>query len=197
MAAIIYATQTNLATLKMDGFDLSLNYEFATRAGDIGLFLNGTYINSYDLQGTPGSAFVDKLGKYESTGNPVELRSRQGITWSRGGFRALAALNYTDDYVCAAGCFVPGPTGAPVANVAPIRIDAWTTVDLQFGYQFGQSSGVWSDLGVNLSVINAFDEDPPFIDTGRVVNGNAPEPYDGTNAIINGRSVALTLTKRF
>lgn len=197
VAAIIYATQTNLATLKMDGVDLALSYDFSTRAGDFGLFLNGTWINSYELQGTPGSPFVDKLGQYESTGNPVELRSRQGITWSKGGFRALAAVNYTDDYVCEAGCFVPGPTGAPVAATTPIKIDAWTTVDLQLGYQFGQSSGPLADLGVNLSVINAFDEEPPFLDTGRVVSGNAPEPYDGTNAIINGRSVALTLTKRF
>lgn len=197
IAAIIYATQMNLAALRMDGIDLSLNYDFSTSAGDFGLFMDGTYISSYELQGTPGSAFEDNLGMYSSTGNPVELRSRQGLTWSMGGFSALAAVNYTDDYKCAAGCFVPDANGAPVPNTTPVKIDSWVTVDLQIGYEFGESSGMLSDLGVNLSVINAFDEDPPFIDTGRVVNGNAPEPYDGSNAIINGRSVAFTLTKRF
>lgn len=197
IAGVISATQTNLATLRMDGVDISLNYDFSTSIGDFGLFAFGTWINTYEVQGTPGSAFVDKLGVYESTGNPVEWRTRQGVNYSLGGFDAGFAVNYTSDYACLSGCFVPGPTGAPVGNTSPIKIDDWITVDLRLGYHFDDSSGFLSNSGVVLSVINAFDEEPPFIDTGRVVTGNAPEPYDGTNATINGRSVSLTLTKRF
>jgi iron complex outermembrane recepter protein len=197
VAAIIYATQTNLAALKTDGIDVTARYGWSTGVGDFEAFLNGTLVKSYDLQATPGAPFVDRLGRYESTGNPIELRSRQGLAWKRGGWSARATVNYTDDYVCEVGCFVPSATGAPVTNSSPLKIDAWTTVDLNVAYDFAQESGLFAGAGISLSVLNAFDEDPPFIDTGRIVTGNAPEPYDGTNATINGRAVSLTITKRF
>jgi iron complex outermembrane recepter protein len=197
IAAIIYATQTNLATLKTDGVDLSARYSFDTGLGGFELFANGTIVLSYDVQGTPGAAFVDKLGLYESTGNPVKFKSKQGVAYTRGPFLAVATVNYTDDYVCKSGCFVPGPTGAPVANTAPIKIDSWVTLDLQLSYSFEQTSGLLAGAGVSLSVSNVFDEDPPFIDTGSFALGNAPEPYDATNATILGRALALTLTKNF
>jgi iron complex outermembrane recepter protein len=197
VAAIIYATQTNLAALKMDGVDLAASYEFDTRFGQFALFANGTLLLSYDVQGAPGGPFADKLGKYESTGNPVKFKSKQGISLRRGGFHAMATVNYTDDYVCASGCFVPGPNGAPVANTAPIKIDSWITLDVQLGYSFERQAGLLAGAGVSLNLINALNEAPPFIDTGRFVTGNAPEPYDGANATINGRAMALTLTKNF
>lgn len=197
VAGIIYATQTNLATLEMDGFDFSGRYAFETGIGGFEVFVDGTLLTSYDVQAAPGSPFVDRLGKYESTGNPVELRSRQGLSFRRGGLTATAALNYVDSYVCETGCYLPSATGAPVLNTTPVEIDSWTTVDLSIGYRFAAESGLLSGVGVSLAVVNAFDEDPPFIDTGRIVNGNAPEPYDGANAIINGRMLSLTLTKSF
>jgi iron complex outermembrane recepter protein len=197
IASIIYATQSNLATLKTDGVDLSARYAFDAGIGSFELFANGTLVLSYDVQGAPGGAFQDKLGVYESTGNPVKLKSKQGVTYARGPFLASATVNYTDDYVCKAGCFVPGPTGAPVANTTPVKIDSWVTLDLRLGYTFEQTSGLLAGAGVSLSVNNVFDEDPPFIDTGTLSLSTAPEPYDGTNATILGRAVALTLTKSF
>lgn len=197
IAAIIYATQTNLASLKTDGVDLSARYSWETGFGDFELFANGTLVLSYELQGAPGSPFVDKLGIYESTGNPVKLKSKQGLSYSRGPFLASATVNFTDDYTCKSGCYVPSATGAPVLNTAPVEIDSWVTLDLQLGYNFEQQTGVLAGAGVRLSVNNAFDEDPPFIDTGTLVFSNAPEPYDATNATIIGRTVAVTFTKAF
>jgi iron complex outermembrane recepter protein len=197
IGGIIFATQTNLATLEMDGFDLAASYAFESPVGDWRVFASGTLITGYDLQATPGAAFVDRLGKYESTGNPVKLRSRQGLSWKRGGFGAIASVNYTDSYECETGCFVPSATGAPVPSTTPIKIDSWATVDLQLSYDFTQESGLLAGAGLTLNVLNVFDDEPPFIDTGRIINGNAPETYDGANATINGRAVALTLTKKF
>ncbi|WP_430636441.1 TonB-dependent receptor domain-containing protein [Sphingomonas hankookensis] len=190
--AIIRATQSNLAALKMEGVDFSVGYAFDLgKVGRLGVFGNGTLITGYALQATPGAAFQDRLGQYESVGNPVPLRFRSGLDWANGGFSARGTLNYVDGYECAAGCYVPGATGAPVLSTTPVPIDAWATIDLQLGYAFANG------LGVALSVNNAFDNDPPFIDTGRVVTGNAPEPYDGANASILGRTVALTVSKQF
>lgn len=191
VAAVIYATQTNLASLKMDGLDLGASYGFETGVGELEIFANGTLLLAYDIQGTPGARYEDKLGVYESTGNPVKLRTRQGVSFKRGPFSAIATVNYTDSYQCVSGCYVPDATGAPVLNTTPSKIDAWITLDLQLTYNFEGGAGV------GLSVLNATNEAPPFIDTGRIVTDNAPESYDAANAIINGRAVALTLTKRF
>lgn len=197
VAAIIYATQTNLASLQMDGVDLGASYGFDTGIGNLEVFANGTLLLSYDIQATPGSRHEDKLGKYESTGNPVKLKSKQGVSFHRGPFAAIATVNYTDSYQCVSGCYVPSATGAPLLNTSPVKIDDWITLDLQFNYDFQGAGGLLSGAGIALSVLNATNEEPPFIDTGRVVTGNAPESYDAANAIISGRAVALTLTKSF
>ncbi|GFE90520.1 TonB-dependent receptor plug domain-containing protein [Steroidobacter agaridevorans] len=197
VAAIIYATQTNLASLKMDGVDLGASYGFDTGIGEFEVFANGTLLLSYDIQATPGGRYEDRLGKYESTGNPVKLKSRQGVSYRRGAFGVIATINYTDSYECVSGCYLPGATGAPTLNTAPVQIDDWITLDLQFNYKFEGAGGLLSGAGVGLSVLNATNEEPPFVDTGRIVTGNAPESYDAANAIISGRAVALTLTKSF
>ncbi|RYY29388.1 MAG: hypothetical protein EOP62_00680 [Sphingomonadales bacterium] len=195
--AIIYATQTNLATLKMDGIDVSASYQFDLGSDfRVGVFGNGTIIGSYDLQATPGAAFQKKLNLYESTGNPVSFKARGGISLDAGGFSGGLTANHVGSYQCATGCFVPSATGAPVANTTPIRIGSWTTFDLQVGYAFG-GEGALGGLRLTLSANNLFDKAPPFIDTGRVAAGIAPEPYDAANASIIGRQVALTVSKSF
>ena len=195
---IIYATQTNLAALKMEGVDIGLGYTLDTDTmGEFDFYFDGTLVTKYDVQGTPVSAFVDKLGLYESTGNPVEFKSRQGVRWSGGPLDIGISANYVSSYECVAGCFVPSSTGAPVANTAPVKIDSWITVDLQAGYDLSDFGGLFEGSRVTLNVLNALDEEPPFIDTGRVVNGNAPEPYDAANSSIIGRTVAVTISKSF
>jgi iron complex outermembrane recepter protein len=196
--AIIYATQINLASLSMDGLDLNASYDFNVDGlGDVGLYFNGTLVTSYDITGTPGGATLDKLGLFETTGNPVPFRSRQGFKLNSGAFSLNAAANYVSGYKCASGCFVPNAAGAPVLNSAPVNIKSWTTVDLQLGYDLTGLGGALTDSAITLNVLNAFNKKPPFIDTGRIVTGNAPEPYDASNATIIGRSVSLTLTKKF
>ncbi|MFC4311509.1 TonB-dependent receptor plug domain-containing protein [Steroidobacter flavus] len=196
--AVIYATQTNLASLKMDGLDLGASYGFDTGAGKFEVFASGTLLLSYEIQAAPGARYDDKLGKYESTGNPVKLKTKQGLSYRRGPFSAIATVNYTDSYECVSGCYVPDANGAPVLNTTPVKIDDWITLDLQFNYTFDQTgNGLLSGAGVGLSVLNATNEEPPFIDTGRYVTGNAPESYDAANAVISGRAVALTVTKSF
>ncbi|GFE81777.1 TonB-dependent receptor [Steroidobacter agaridevorans] len=197
IGAVIYATQTNLASLKMDGLDLGASYGFDTGIGEFEVFANGTLLLSYELQSTPGARYEDKLGKYEVMGNPVKLKSKQGLSYRRGSFGAIATVNYTDSYECVSGCYVPNAVGAPVLNTAPVKIDEWITLDLQFNYSFDQASGFLNGTSLGLSVLNATNEEPPFIDTGRLVSGNAPEPYDAANAIISNRAVALTVTKSF
>lgn len=198
IGAIIYATQTNLASLRLDGVDLSARYRFATeRQGEFTLFATGTLYNSYDVKGTPAGRYLDKLGKFEAMGNPVRWRSKQGVSWTRGPLQAIATVNFTDGYECESGCYVANASGAPVLNTAPVSIDSWTTLDLEFNFDLAGMGRAFEDSSVSLSAVNVLDEDPPFVDTGRIANGNSPEPYDFANASIFGRSLALTIAKRF
>jgi iron complex outermembrane recepter protein len=198
IGGIIYATQTNLAALKTNGIDIALDYDVPlTSAGKLKLFGNGTWVRNYRVQGTPRDAFEEKVNLYESTGNPVSFKSRQGATWTAGPLVLTGALNYVGSYKCMAGCFVPSATGAPVPNTSPIRIGSWTTLDLNVRYELGKVSKRLGNSALTLSVLNAFDKAPPFIDTGRIASGNAAEPYDSSNATIVGRGVALTFTNSF
>ncbi len=195
--AIIYATQINLAALKMEGLDLSASYRFDP-APDVtlGVFGNGTIITRYDIQATPGASFQSKLGLYESTGNPVSFKGKAGLSVNAGGFSGVLTANHVGSYRCVTGCYVPSATGAPVLNTTPLKIKSWTTFDLQLGYEF-RGEGALGGLRLAVSANNLFNKAPPFIDTGRIANGNAAEPYDASNASIIGRQVALTVSKSF
>lgn len=199
VAAVIYATQTNLAQLKMDGLDLSASYRVETASvGSFGLFFNGTRLLNYKVKASPGQPFVDQLGKYSAVGNPVKFRSRQGVSWDYGRFSITGTMNYVSSYACESGCYVPNPaTGAPMLNSSPVPIKAWTTFDLQAAVGLAGLNPLLKDAALSLSVVNLTDRRPPFIDAGTAVNDPIPDPYDAANATAVGRTVALTFTTLF
>jgi outer membrane receptor protein involved in Fe transport len=72
-------------------------------------------------------------------------------------------------------------------------VDSWTTVDLNVSYETRSDSlEHWLDgLRVALSVQNALDQDPPF------VNRNFGLGFDPTNASIFGRYVTVQVAKKW
>ncbi|MCD7100043.1 TonB-dependent receptor [Stenotrophomonas sp. MMGLT7] len=198
VAMIVYATQMNLASLKMDGMDFDASYGLDVGAGGyLDLFLRGTQLFSYKVQSTPGGSWVDQLGKYSSTGNPVRLRSQQGLSWNQGAFRGTLTANYVHDYQCSSGCYVPGASGAPALATAPVKISSWTTWDLQLDYDLSRFGGLFEDMRVSLYANNLFDRDPPFIDGGTATTDALADPYDAANATVLGRTLALTINKHW
>ncbi len=198
VAAIIYATQTNLSQLRMDGIDVSADYRVDTAAGTFGLFFSGTRLFGYDVQAAPGRPFVDQLGKYSAIGNPVSFRSRQGVSWRHGDIGITGTMNLVGAYTCDTGCYVPNPaTGAPMLNTAPIAIRSWTTFDLHATMALKGISSRLKDAALSLSLVNLANRRPPFIDAGTAANDPIPDPYDAANATVVGRTVALTLTTLF
>ncbi len=198
VAMIVNATQLNLASLKMDGVDFDLRYGFDTSyGGSLEFFTRGTWLNSYEVEATPGSGYVDQLGKYSAVGNPVPLRATQGVKWNYGNLNAALTMNYVDDYECASGCFRPGPTGAPVAITSPVRIKAWKTFDFHLGYDLSSLGGFFDDARVNFTAVNFTDGDPPFVDGGTAANDALADPYDPANATVLGRTLVLSFDKRW
>lgn len=196
---IIYATQTNLATLKMDGIDFNASYSLPTeRAGTFDLFVRGTSLMSYDIKGTPAGRYESQLGSYSSLGNPVKLRTQQGLSWSYGALRSTLTVNYVDSYACKVGCYVAtGINATPVLATSPVKIDSWTTLDLNVSYDFDRFGGAFSGLRVGLAASNVTDEEPPFVNGGTAANDAIADPYDVANATVVGRVVALTFNKRW
>lgn len=198
IAAIIYATQTNLAALETEGVDFAARYRFDT--ADWGAFdfgLQSTWVLAYRLKGAPDQPFVEAVNNYSTIANPVDLRVRGSADWTYGPLRAGATVNFVNDYACNSGCFVPNAAGVPVANVQPVRIESWTTLDLRASLDLGWLGEVGRNTTLSLSVVNATDEDPPFIDAATAINDSLPDRYDAANANILGRAVSLTLTRRW
>lgn len=201
VAMIVNATQLNLASLRMDGVDFNLGYGFDTSyGGSLEFFSRGTWLNSYEIEAVPGAGYVDRLGKYSAAdgSSPVKLRAMHGVNWLYGNLNAGLTMNYTDDYECVAGCFVPGARGMPVAATGPVKVGAWKTFDLHLGYNLSGIGGIFSDSRVSFTAVNLTNAAPPFLDSGtNAAVDTLPDPYDPANATALGRSLVLMFDMRW
>jgi iron complex outermembrane receptor protein len=172
------ATVTNIAAETQSGIDVTLRYPFTTGWGRFDAWLMGTYLIEFEKQVAPLAPSRDVLNLLNE---PIDLRVRGGLAWSRGGFAASLIVNYQDDYETAA--------------TTPEPVSSWTTVDGQLRYRFDpRSSGeILGGMEIALSAQNLFDEDPPFVESqGSPI---AHSGYDSVNATPLGRFIALELTK--
>jgi iron complex outermembrane receptor protein len=172
--AIVSTSPANYGEVDTDGWDVSASYRFDTGIGAITLGGAVSIVSNYKLQRMAGQPFVDLLN---TVSNPIDLRGRATLGWSRGGFDAQLAVNHTDSY-----------RNTTLASNA--KIDAWDTVDAHFGYRIENSSKWLNGLSLAVDVENLFDEDPPFVN-----NADAQIGYDPEMASSRGRVVALTLRK--
>ncbi len=174
ISVIVDARATNLALTDVRGMDLGLSYRAQFGAGELILRADATYLFDFLRAASPLASPVNVV---DTVGNPVDLRARLGATWRTGRFNASAFANYTDAF--------DDNLSSPQR-----RVESWTTIDLNLGWRFSPPD---SERGaeLSLSIINAFDEDPPF------VNNAAGVGYDPSNADPLGRFVALELKTRF
>jgi hypothetical protein len=196
VAMIVYATQMNIASLKETGFDYSLTYNFDFGPAMAGVYLTGTYLTDYSLQGAPGLPYTKQLGKYTSTGTPVELRAKQGFWAEWENFDMRATVNYTDSYECNI-CYVDNG-GNPAVSTSSIKVDSWITVDFAFGVDLSQyDKGLLDGMRMSLQVTNLFNQEAPFLDASTGIDDAIPETYDSANATLIGRTIGLQFTKNW
>lgn len=168
---------TNIAVEEQSGIDFMVSYPLETGFGSFDLSLNGTYITTFDKELAPGAPTVEALNLLNQ---PIDLRLRSSVIWSRDNLSAAMFVNYQDDY--------------RNTDAESSHISSWTTVDSQLTYDFGGSArGILGGLSLSLSVQNLLDRNPPFVASqGSPI---AHPGYDSTNATPLGRFVALTATK--
>jgi len=166
---IIDTRLRNLAAWTVRGIDLSVDYGFETDLGAFRLFASATQLLEHARQSTATSPVLSDL---DTTFNPLEWRLRAGLSWRLDDWTGGLSANYRNAY--------------RDAYSADGEIDSYTTWDLQFGRRLAvaESGG---ETRLALSVLNLFDEDPPF------TNNPVGFGFDPSNASPIGRFMALEL----
>jgi iron complex outermembrane receptor protein len=172
----------NLGKSVTRGFDFQATYRLPPMSwGDVTLGLNGTYLTTYDVAVTSSAPLQSQLN---TIFNPLQFRARGSAAWRKDGWDGVLFLNYTNGY--------KNNRVTPVQNV-----DAFTTVDVNLGYTFGDNVLHGWAKGVKLAVDarNLFDAKPPFVNIAPSPNGGGG--FDPTAADPIGRVIGITIDKKW
>ncbi len=177
-AAIIYGQLANLSTTRTTGLDAEAHDFLSGALGTLSLDFTGNYVFEFDQAVTDTSPALDIVN---TIGNPLALRLRGTVGWSREGPHLPGpavdvAVNYTGGYKN------PGSTLVP--DVSP-----WTTVDFRAVYRTEQGSGWLSGMEFALNATNLLNHEPPFVDD--------EYGYDVDNVQALGRVVSVDISKRW
>ena len=153
--------------------------------GELTLNAVATIINTFDIDFGDGSPTFDGKGNRNSfidlLGSVPDFRLNVGANWFSDNQNASLHVRHIGEY------------DDREPDVTHNSIDAYTVVDLQYGYRFDGLLGGGSTtftVGIN----NIADEDPPAIDRGSV---NGRIGFDGQVHDPRGRVTYLRLTHTF
>lgn len=172
IGAIADNRTTNVASVAQSGLDLNLAYDMPTGIGDFGFQINGAYLFKKDIRVTPQAPVTSGLN---TVFNPVDLRMRGKVSWTRNDIGAALFLNYVDSY-----------RNPDFGN--RLKVDSWTTMDLSVSYHIANRESWLGGTTLSLSALNVLDEPPPFIDYFGL-------NFDATNASGVGRYISLKVVK--
>jgi iron complex outermembrane recepter protein len=166
---------------EVSGFDLGASYRYPTGIGTFALDFSGTYLTKFEDSNNGITAKY--LGTYNTIVGPMpRLRLVNSLQWDLGGWNAVGTVSYTKGY------------DDVIVNVLSREVDSYVKVDLQGGYDFGDSyegaSSVLNGARVYLGVENVFDEDLPFV-------ASSSDGWDRYIADYRGRYVYAGFKKQF
>lgn len=180
--ALIDLKLRNQARTEVAGIDFQASYDIDAPIGTFGLGLNGSYLTDFKEAPVANGALAELV---DTILNPVDLRMRGSAGWSYAGAAATFFVNYTDSYV-----------DNQLGDDEAVRVDSHTTVDLTVSYDTQerfQSSWLDNTL-IQLSILNLFDEDPPFVSFRA---GNGAFGFDPNRASPLGRFIAVQISKKW
>jgi iron complex outermembrane recepter protein len=152
-AVIIDGRFANLGVTRTQGLDVEIRQAIKGSLGQVVVGLRGTEVFRYDRAASNTAPAVSILNTF---GNPIATRFRSTVEWSRNGPSAPGpgmrlTFNYTGGYRNPESALLP-------------RIASWMTVDGEVGYHTAEGSGWLDNIEVSLTVVNAFNQSPPFVD---------------------------------
>jgi len=177
-AAIIDGRLANLAATKTTGLDVEARDSFSGTPGILTVAAMANYVFEFEQAVTKAFPATDIVN---TVTNPLGLRLRGTIDWSRAGPRSPGpgfglAVNYTGGY--------NNPGTALVRRVSP-----WTTLDARIVYRPRSTAGWASGMELSLNAVNLFNHAPPFVDD--------QFGYDQFNVQPLGRVVSADISKRW
>lgn len=170
---IIDGRRQNMSETRASGIDYQLRFSSDTNVGQLAFGVFGSYFTRFEIA---QSALAPYRSVRDYIDNPLRSRVRGMAAWASNGFHANAFINHSNSY-----------TNNLVAE--PERVSSWTTVDLDVGYSFERTDSLLDGVRVSLSVENAFDKQPPYV--------NNEDGFDPQIASAIGRLVSLSLRKNW
>jgi iron complex outermembrane receptor protein len=183
--AIYDGQYTNIAGTTESGVDVTASYGVPTSFGHFGFSANIDRLIEDKFQAVPTEPSFELLNTF---GEPAKWKARGNVSWASRGFSAVATVNYVSSYENT--LFTPAQ-----------RVDSWTTGDLYFGYNSGETAPFYmlKNLKIALSIQNFTNRRPPYVQipASDLEPGETFIPYDAANASPVGRLIALQLTKHW
>jgi iron complex outermembrane receptor protein len=147
----IYVTDAlvNLASLELDGFDITAKYTLNTDTmGRFDFASNTGIYNSYDFVFFPGDAPFETVGRSTVTNGTIpRWQTYTSADWTLSSWGAFAGLRY-----------LPGVDSDDVDT----SIGSFYTLDLSASYTFGSSVKYLSGAKVTFGVTNVFNRFGPL-----------------------------------
>lgn len=179
--AFLYDGRTaNITGTTNSGIDLQLGYTKEVGEGQLGISLSGTYLSELENKITSVAIPIDRRNTFL---NPIDLRLRAGLFWSKDRLNTNLFVNYVDSY-------------RDDRQTPEAPIGSFTTIDWTVSYEWGGSDtpSLLRNVRLLFGAENILDEDPPFVDgSPDVFNVN----FDARNASPFGRILSLQITKNW
>ena len=172
--SIVNVAFINADAIDVSGIDFSARGSFDTQFGLLSPFVEGTLLLAYDV--TNDGRRIDGLGRLNraNAGAPnQEFKVNLGAGWERGPFSLNLLMRHVGGYEDDGGA----------------GIGAFTTFDVNFGFDLGGLFRRGPATTVWLGLVNLADEDPPYV--------NVAGSYDPRSADPRGRRAFIRLESRF
>ncbi|MFK7889319.1 MAG: TonB-dependent receptor [Granulosicoccus sp.] len=150
----INANYINAASVDTDGIDVAATWIIPTDSlGEFGLNFTGTHFLSYEIPNADGKGTRDVAGffNHDNFARSIpETKMNLSADWSIGNHTASAIVYWVDEY----------ETTRAVPPGESQDIDDWTTMDINYAYnfEFSESAAV-----ISVGAKNVFDEEPPRV----------------------------------
>ncbi|GIK49887.1 MAG: TonB-dependent receptor [Alphaproteobacteria bacterium] len=172
---IIDRRLVNLSSQRIRGVDLSADMTLDSDWGAFDLFINASGMLEFEQVLIPGAAPVDMRNTVNGV---IDWRFRAGLAYRLDDWAAVITANYANGY-------------RDTLSLPNREVDSQTTWDLRLARTWREQGNDGPGFQASLNVINALDEDPPF------VNNPTGYAFDASNASPLGRIISLELRQRW
>ena len=148
----VFNNYVNFGLVETSGFDLEARYRMNTTGGRVTFRANGSYVDSYKVDG------VEYAGRNDGLNTIPRVRAQAAVDWDYRALSTTFAANYIRSYYqgfLAGSFYTPGDPRFQ-NQVYPERVPSYVTYDVFAKYQ------ITKNLSIAGSVVNIDNKMPPY-----------------------------------